>query len=49
MRTQRLQSEKKERIMEQKLEAEQKRLMRIKLNNLPSIIGKLFLILYIKF
>lgn len=30
--------------MEQKLEADQRRSMRLKLNNIPSIIGKLLVI-----
>jgi len=39
MRTQRLQSERKERILEQQLDADQRRSLRLKINDLPSIIG----------
>lgn len=41
LRTQRLQSDKKERILEQQLEADQKQSLRMKINNIPSIIGKI--------
>ena len=39
MRTQRLQYERKERILEQQLDADQRRSLKLKMNNLPSIIG----------
>jgi len=39
MRTQRLQYERKERILEQQLDADQKRSLKLKINDLPSIIG----------
>lgn len=42
MRTQRLISENKERVLEQQMEADQRRSLRMKINDLPSIIGKLF-------
>lgn len=45
MRTQRLISERKERVLEQQLEADQKRALKMRIDDLPSIIGKLFLVL----
>lgn len=39
LRTKRLQSERKEQILEEQLEADQKRSLRMKINNIPSIIG----------
>lgn len=39
MRTQRLQQERRERISEQQLEADQRRSLKLKINDLPSIIG----------
>lgn len=39
MRTQRLQSERKEKILEQQLDADQRRSLKLKINDLPSIIG----------
>lgn len=39
MRTQRLQFERKERILEQQLDADQRHSSKLKINNLPSIIG----------
>jgi len=39
MRTQRLQYERKERILEQQLDADQRRSLKLKINDLPSIIG----------
>lgn len=44
MRTQRLISERKERILEQQLEADQRQSLRMRIDDLPSIIGKLFLV-----
>jgi len=41
MRTQRLKLEQKERILEQQIEADQKRSLRMRINNIPSIIGNL--------
>lgn len=41
MRAQRLKAEKKGRILEQQLEADQKRALRMKINTIPSIIGNL--------
>lgn len=41
MRTQRLNSERKERILEQQLEADQRRSLRMKISNIPSIIGNI--------
>lgn len=40
LRTKRLILEKKERILEQQIEADQRRSLRMKINNIPSIIGK---------
>lgn len=40
LRTKRLILEKKERILEQQMEADQRRSLRMKINNIPSIIGK---------
>lgn len=40
MRTKRLQFERRERIKEQQLEIDQKRSAKMKINNIPSIIGK---------
>lgn len=40
IRTQRLQAEKRERIKEQQLEADQRRSLRMRIDELPSIIGK---------
>lgn len=42
MRTKRLQNEKKELILAQKLEADQRRSLRMKIDNIPSIIGTYF-------
>lgn len=39
MRTQRLQYERKERVLEQQLDADQRRSLKLKMNDLPSIIG----------
>lgn len=39
MRTQRLQSERKEKILEHQLDADQRRSLKLKINDLPSIIG----------
>jgi len=47
VRTQRLKSEKKEKILEHKLETDQKRMLGMKINSIPSIIGKIFLFLYV--
>lgn len=40
LRTKRLMLEKKERVLEQQMEADQRRSLRMKINNIPSIIGK---------
>lgn len=42
LRTQRLKLLKNKRILEQQLEMDQRRSLRMKINNIPSIIGKLF-------
>lgn len=44
LRTKRLQMEKKERILEQKLEADQRKSLRMKISNIPSIIGKILFV-----
>ncbi|XP_025423199.1 nitric oxide-associated protein 1 [Sipha flava] len=41
MRTQRLMSESKERVLEQQMEADQRRSLRMKIDDLPSIIGRI--------
>lgn len=43
LRTHRLKSEREERIFEQQLDADQRKSLRMKINNIPSIIGKIFL------
>jgi len=48
LRTRRLQYEKKEKILKQQIEVDQKRMLRMKINNIPSIIGKIFLIFFIR-
>lgn len=44
MRTHRLQSEKKEKLLERQIEVDQRRTLKMKINNIPSIIGKTLLI-----
>lgn len=44
LRTQRLKSEREERIFEQQLEADQRKSLRMKISNIPSIIGNFFLL-----
>lgn len=46
MRTQRLQYERKERVLEQQLDADQRRSLKLKMNDLPSIIGQIGLTFY---
>lgn len=47
LRTKRLLMEKKERILEQQIEADQRRSLRMKINNIPSIIGKFLIFICI--
>jgi len=49
MRTRRLQWQRKEKILEKQIEVDQKRMLRMKINNIPSIIGKIFLFFFHKF